>query len=86
MQFRIPYGLELDPQGRLWIADWGNESVRLMHPDGRVETIAGSLPEGHTTGPARLAKFAGLMNIRRSPNGTLYVTSTDNQRLAIIAP
>lgn len=85
-QFRIPYGTDLDSEGRLWIADWGNETVRIMQPDGRVETYAGSRPAGHIEGPARLAKFYGLMNVRVGKGGVIFLTSTDNQRIAAVFP
>jgi sugar lactone lactonase YvrE len=85
-QFRIPYGTDLDSEGRLWIADWGNETIRVMQPDGRVETFAGSKPAGHIEGPAPFAKFDGLMNVRVGQNGILFVTSTDNERIQAVFP
>ena len=85
-RFSRPYGVELDSQGRLWIADWGNESVRILHPDGRVETVAGQLPQGHRNGPAGVAKFRGLMNVRIGRDGVVYLADTDNQRIRALAP
>src|ERR1700722_9381244 len=43
-----PYGLALDPQGNLYIADLGNARVRRVAPDGTITTVAGggALPAG----------------------------------------
>lgn len=85
-RFSIPYGVDLDAQGNLWIADWGNESVRILYPDGRVETVAGKLPQGYLDGPTYSAKFRGLMNVRVGPDGLIYLADTDNQRIRVIIP
>lgn len=85
-RFSIPYGVDLDAQGNLWIADWGNESVRVLYLDGRVETVAGKLPQGYLDGPAYSAKFRGLMNVRVGPDGLIYLADTDNQRIRVIIP
>ena len=40
-QLNSPYGLALDGQGNLYIADLGNARVRRVGPDGTITTIAG---------------------------------------------
>jgi sugar lactone lactonase YvrE len=85
-EFFYPYGIDLDPQGRLWIADWLNQSVRILTPDGTVKTIAGQLPESYVDGPASYAKFKGLMNVRVGPSGRVYLADTDNERIRVLIP
>ena len=80
------YCIDLDPRGRLWIADWTNEAVRVMSPDGYVSTVAGSPPLGLRDGRGPNAKFFGLMSVRAAPNGLLYIADTDNQRIRILIP
>lgn len=41
-QLSWPRGLALDAPGRLYVADSGNQRVRRIDPDGRIETVAGS--------------------------------------------
>ncbi|MBW3624479.1 MAG: SMP-30/gluconolactonase/LRE family protein [Armatimonadetes bacterium] len=86
-QFTAPYGVDLDSQGRLWIADWKNGLVRVMHPDSKVETVAGVAPDGaYREGPALIARFTGLMNVRIAPDWLIYLADTDNQRIRVLAP
>lgn len=46
-RFADPYGLALDAQGVLYVADGGdNNRVRRVYPDGRVDTLAGQARAG----------------------------------------
>src|ERR1035438_7736156 len=54
-QFNFPFGLALDPSGNLYIADSGNDRIRVVAPNGNVSTIAG---DGDYRSPAQGA-FAG---------------------------
>jgi uncharacterized protein (TIGR03437 family) len=47
-----PTGVALDATGGLWIADTGNQRVRVVGPDGNIATVAG--PQG-LSGPATIA-------------------------------
>ena len=40
-QLRNPYGLAVDSQNNLYIADLGNSRVRMVTPDGEIRTLAG---------------------------------------------
>src|ERR1035438_7833408 len=40
-QLNSPYGLAMDWQGYLYIADLGNARVRKVAPDGTITTVAG---------------------------------------------
>lgn len=88
-EFTAPYGVDLDPQGRIWIADWKGGMVRVLYPEqnNKVETAAGIPPDGgYIEGPALEARFKGLMYVRYAPNGMVYLTDTDNQRIRVLAP
>ncbi|MGH2719651.1 MAG: NHL repeat-containing protein, partial [Actinomycetota bacterium] len=55
----IPEGLALAPDGTLYIADWHNDRVRMLTPDGTIETVAGNgtiddQPDGQTSLNTRL--------------------------------
>jgi serine/threonine-protein kinase len=41
-RLRQPEGLAVAPDGTLYIADFGNNRVREVLPDGTIETVAGA--------------------------------------------
>jgi sugar lactone lactonase YvrE len=86
-RFSLPYAVDLDSQGNVWVADWGNGLVRVMDQNNKVKTMAGNPPDGgYMQGPASAMHFAGLMSVRRAPNGLIYVTPSDSQRIQVYAP
>ena len=64
-QLNMPYGIFLDKDDNLLIADSNNDVIRKVGSDGIIHTIAGNGQEGYDGdgGPARAAK---LNNPRRS--------------------
>lgn len=44
-RLRDPMGVDVDAQGRIWVADTGNARVQVFEPDGSSATVAG---EGFT--------------------------------------
>jgi len=90
-QFNEPSGLALGPNGSLYVADTGNQRIRVVSLLGEVTTLAGSgtTPIVDTTyfkggiqdGPGLTAKFNFPSGITVSSDGTIYVADTYNQRL-----
>src|SRR3978361_1878721 len=57
-RFNHPFGLTLDISGNLYVADQGNELIRMITPDAVVSTYAGTVvTTGSVNGPAALASF-----------------------------
>lgn len=78
-QFRYAFGLGVDPQGNIYIADENNFIIRKMTPSGTVSTIAGSLAFGLVNGPARQARFNYPTDVAVDPtSGKLYVADASN--------
>ncbi|MBM3784459.1 MAG: hypothetical protein FJW30_08870 [Acidobacteria bacterium] len=70
-----PYGLALDPQGRLHFADLGNHRVRRIASDGTISTVVGT-GIGSNSGDGGPALSAGIINPRGiaiDGDGVLYV-------------
>lgn len=77
-RFADPYGLVVDALGVVYVADAGdNNRIRRIHPDGRVDTLAGQ-GEGWRDGPALQAQFHTPSQIARDAAGNLFVADTGN--------
>ncbi|MCD6520115.1 MAG: SMP-30/gluconolactonase/LRE family protein, partial [Anaerolineae bacterium] len=95
-QFNHPNGLCLGPDGRLYIADGGalssenvqgNAAVRVLTPEGQVETLAGSDEPGYIDGQKEKARFQhGLVGLTMDDQGNLYVADTNNHAIRVITP
>lgn len=63
-RFDTPTGLAIDGHGVLWVADLGNDAIRRVYPDGRVDTVVGGEAERQLWQPQTLAITA---------DGVLYI-------------
>ncbi|MCC7634165.1 gluconolaconase [Stenotrophomonas rhizophila] len=85
-RFADPYGLAVGADGVVYIADAGdNNRIRRLHPDGRVDTLAGQ-GEGWRDGPALQAQFNTPSGIAVDAAGTVYVADTGNNVIRAVAP
>ena len=72
-------GFGFDAAGRLYIAEYDN-GVRVVTPDGRIDTLAGIGREGYSGdgGPARAAAFGAPHDLDVLPDGTVLVADSHN--------
>jgi hypothetical protein len=77
-----PMGLAVDAQGRVYIADSGNDVVRRVDK-GIITTIAGNGEEALSGdgGPATKAAMFSPHGIEIAPDGSLYVSDYGNDRI-----
>jgi sugar lactone lactonase YvrE len=84
-QFAVPAGVAFDAAGNLYVADYGNCTVREVSPDGTVMTVAGSAGSiGHVDGTGSAARFEAPAAIAVDRAGNLYVA--DMAAIRKIAP
>lgn len=72
-QFRMIYGVAMDRQGNLYVADMYNHCIRKITPDGQVSTLAGSGKRGFADGIGKRAEFDTPCGIAVDSQGNLYV-------------
>uniref|UniRef100_UPI004047D1F9 fibronectin type III domain-containing protein n=1 Tax=Flavobacterium sp. TaxID=239 RepID=UPI004047D1F9 len=85
-QFDQPTGLALDTTGKLYIADRGNNRIRMLWlTNGGVQTIAGSTM-GYTDAAGTLAQFNRPQGLVVDASGNIYVSDTNNNRIRKITP
>jgi len=80
--FNQPNGLAVSPNGNLYVADSGNNAIRLITGDG-VTTVAGSLEaeSGFADGPGTDALFKNPRGIKFLNDTTLLIADTGNNRI-----
>lgn len=72
-----PYGLALDANANLYIADLGNARIREITSDGKIQTVAGggTAALGKAVGgPALNAQFNAPRNLAIDQTGALYIS------------
>ena len=78
-----PNDIALDSQGNLYIADSGNERIRMMNTSGTITTIAGTGVAGYTGEEvaATTAELNDPWGVTVDPAGNLYIADTSNNAL-----
>ncbi len=85
-RFAQPAGLAFDAAGNLYVADVGNQVIRMIAPDGTVSTYAGSGTQGFADGSAGAARFNLPVDVAVDPAGDVFVADSGNYRVRRIAP
>ncbi|MBL7550807.1 protein kinase [Frankia sp. AgB1.9] len=83
-----PYGPAMDGFGNLYFADFDNNRVRRISPDGTITTVAGNGQAGYSGdgGPATAAMLNKPVAVAIGPGGTLYIVDTFNMRVRQVSP
>jgi hypothetical protein len=81
--FRRPAAAAVAASGDVFVADTGNNAVRMMRNDAAhtVVTIAGNGSPGTALGDGTSARLDRPTGIAVAPDGTVYVSDTGNQRI-----
>lgn len=78
-----PYGVAIDHQGAVYIADLHNQRIRRVDPSGRISTVAGTGTAGFS-GDGKQATDATLndpLRVAVDADGSIYITDRGNQRI-----
>jgi RHS repeat-associated protein len=70
-------------QGSIYFNDSGNNRIRVIRPDGTIQTVAGTGTAGFSgdDGPAVEAQLHQPLGLSAGPNGDLYLTDSINFRV-----
>ena len=77
-------GLAAAPDGSVVVADYYNDAIRRIAPDGTVTTIASG--RGFQDGEAEDARFYAPRGVAVDGQGTIYVADERNHRIRAITP
>lgn len=87
-EFNNPVGLALDSAGNLYIADSGNDQIRILNTAGNMSGFAGNATAGYTgdNGPAGGAELDNPTDITFDGAGNLYIADTGNGVIRKVTP
>jgi len=78
-----PFGIDIDRNGNLYIADLGNSRIRRVNTSGIITTIAGNGTKGYggDGGLAVNAEFNCCISVNADQSGNIYVIDQLNDRI-----
>jgi uncharacterized protein (TIGR03437 family) len=82
-RLHLPSGLTFDREGNLYVADLLNARIRVIGRNGVIRTIAGGGTAGDQgdVGPALAAQLRAPMDVAIDPDGNVYFSDQDNNRV-----
>ncbi|WP_170827426.1 BspA family leucine-rich repeat surface protein [Roseivirga sp. 4D4] len=85
-RFDDPKDLAFDNSGNLYVADFQNNRIRKITPDGTVSTLAGSGAAGFVNGNGTSAVFRFPAGVAVDAFGNVCVADQDNHVIRLITP
>jgi len=81
-------GVAVSPDGTVYIADYANNAIRSVTPDGIIHTVAGTGTNGFSgdRGPANQATMSLPYDVAVDSKGNLYIADHGNSRIRIVSP
>jgi sugar lactone lactonase YvrE len=87
-QLYFPSDITVDGTGNLYIADYDNQRIRRVSPDGIISTIAGNGTPGYSGdgGPATSASLWWPSALAVDGAGNIYVADSGNNAVRVLRP
>lgn len=83
--FNSPWDLSSDTSGNIYVADTGNNAIRMVTQRGTVTTVAGSSgTTGSTNGNKETARFYSPKGIYVDSSNNIYIADTYNHTIRLI--
>lgn len=79
--FYYPAGMAVDVNDNLLVADYGNNKIRKITPDGTVSTFAGTGVSGSAEGTTLTAQFNGATGVCVDSFGNVFVADYYNNKI-----
>jgi sugar lactone lactonase YvrE len=87
VKFDNPAGIAVDTNGNVYVADWMNEVIRKISPEGKVTNLAGSLGNpGSNDGVGSSASFYLPWGVALDSAANIYICDSYNNMIRKISP
>ena len=82
----IPFSVSPTADGGFLIVDVGNQRIRKVSPNGKIDTVAGTGVGGFSGdgGPATSAAINSPANVQAAPGGGFVIADSQNQRVRFV--
>ncbi len=80
-ELQHPQGLTVDNAGNVYVADFSNNAIRKISPDGYTQTLAGTGAYGFNDGPGATAIFGNTYDVAVDNEGNVYATDRGNSKI-----
>jgi uncharacterized protein (TIGR03437 family) len=86
--FNTPAGIARDAAGNIYVTDDGNNVLRVLLPDGTIQTVAGNGQAGFSGdgGPALKGEMNSLRQVAVGTFGDVYVADSFNHAIRKLTP
>lgn len=84
--FRNPSGVAVNLLQQVLVADYGNNAIRVIAPDGTTTTLAGQTGAGAVDGTGTSTKFNGPLAISVDASGNAFVSDMNNGCIRKVTP
>lgn len=76
-----PRAVAADSKGNVYILERGGNAIRVVRPDGTIETVAGNGKRGFVDGPALQAEFGSPKHLCVDDQDAVYVADDENKAI-----
>jgi hypothetical protein len=84
--FNSPAGIAVDSDGNIFVADFNNDTIREVAPDGTVTTLAGTAGVSGTSDGNGDALFNGPTGVAVDANDNVFIADSGNDTIRVLTP
>jgi DNA-binding beta-propeller fold protein YncE len=81
-----PRAAVMDNDGNLFVLERNGHALRVIHPDGKIYTLAGTGKKGHKDGPALQATFNGPKHLCIDRKERIVIADDNNHLIRLYDP
>ena len=81
-----PRAVAQDSEGNVWILERSGHALRVVRPDGKIETVAGTGERGFADGPGRMAQFGAPKHLCIEDADNIYIADDANAAIRKFDP